>query len=568
MKFSSALVIYLLMHFLPLITLGQKPFQVVFTTEDYKGFKKNPKTEFKDSAQAVNYLNSFCLSAQSKGYLVASIDALQFKSNSCKVAFHLGEKFGDIRLNVDENDLHYFSKELRIREKILTNQSFRANELGKFMGKLHESLLQDGYPFSKVTLTNVLVNETSATGDLIVEKNQRLKWAKIIIKGDTAVSLSYISNLLQIKKGEWYDESQLNWITQRINQVPFLSEIKPNEILFTPEGVELYVYINSKPMSSINGFIGLQPDVIQNKYFLTGELSLKLLNTLKSGELFDLRWQNVQAQTQQLQIQTNFPFLFKSPFGIDGQFNLYKRDTTFLDLKGKIGVQYFIKGGNYITFFYERIASSLLSGANNNSSFTGLSNVKSNNYGVGLKKRSVDYLPNPSRGYSIELSTSAGQRQSQKSDTSLVFKNLLFKGESKIEYYFPIAKRHILKLGNQTSFLSTPDIFQNELFRFGGLNSQRGFNEQEIFASTVTTFSFEYRFLLDQNSRVFLFYDQSFYERNSSGYQFDHPYGFGAGFSFGTQIGIFSIQYALGSQQKNPILIKNGKIHFGYIAYF
>jgi outer membrane protein assembly factor BamA len=78
----------------------------------------------------------------------------------------------------------------------------------------------------------------------------------------------------------------------------------------------------------------------------------------------------------------------------------------------------------------------------------------------------------------------------------------------------------------------------------------------------------EYRFLLDQNSRAFLFFDQSFYERNSSGYAQDHPFGFGAGFSFGTPIGIFSIQYALGSQQNNPILIKNGKIHFGYIAYF
>jgi len=48
----------------------------------------------------------------------------------------------------------------------------------------------------------------------------------------------------------------------------------------------------------------------------------------------------------------------------------------------------------------------------------------------------------------------------------------------------------------------------------------------------------------------------------------DHPFGFGAGFSFGTNIGIFSISYALGQQLNNPILMRNGKVHFGYIAYF
>lgn len=568
MKFSRATVIFLLMLFLPLIVEGQKSFHVSFTSEDYKGFKKNPKTTFKDSTQAVQYIRSLRGKALSKGYLAASVDGLKFKDNSCEVDFFLGKKFGNLHLEVDQNDLDYFKNEARLREKIVTNQPFRAIELGRFMESIHNSLLNNGYPFAKLSLVDVRMENENACGKLIVERNQRLKWKKINVKGDTAVSESYIANLLLIKPGDWYDESQLQFIAQRIAQVPFLSEIKPNEILYTPEGVELFVYLKSRPMSSINGFVGLQPDPILNRYFLTGELSLKLLNTLKRGELFDFRWQNVQAQTQQLNLRFNYPFILKSPFGIDGQFNLYKRDSTFLQLDGKGAIQYFMKGGNFVSFYYERNSSTLLSGAANNTSFSELASVSSNNYGVGLTKRSIDYLPNPSRGFSIEMSTSAGQRQTQKTDTSIVAKTLVFKGESKIEYYLPLAKRHVIRFANQTNFLSTPDIVQNELYRFGGLTTQRGFNEQEIFASTFTTFSLEYRFLLDRNSRAFLFYDHSFYERNSVGYFNDYPFGFGAGFSFGTAIGIFSIQYALGSQQNNPILFKDGKIHFGYIAYF
>ena len=568
MKFSTVTVIFLLMLFRPLFTEGQKPFHISFTSENYKSFMKKPKVEFKDSLELLTYLKIFRAKALSEGYLTASVDDLYFKGKNCKVNFYLGEKFNSIVLILSPEDTEYLKKEGHFKEKFLTNQPFRARDIGVLMTKIHESMLNSGYPFSKVTLTNVEVNAQISSANLSIEKNQRLKWKEIHVKGDTAVSISYISSLLQIKVGDWYNESLLGTIAQKIEQVPFLTEIKSSEFLFTNEGVELFLYLKSRPMSSVNGFVGLQPDLVQGGYFLTGELALKLLNTLKAGELIDLKWQNVQTQTQQLKVQTNFPFLFKSPFGIDGKFNLYKRDSTFLDLKGRATLQYYMKGGNFVSFYYERIASSLLSGSVNNTSFTGLANVKSNNYGVGLTKRKVDYLPNPRKGYSIDISSSVGQRQSQKNDTSLVEKSLVFKGESDIEYFLPVAKRHVFRLANHTSFLSTPNIFQNELYRFGGLTSQRGFNEQEIFASTYTTFSVEYRFLLDQNSRAFLFYDHSFYERNSEGYQNDYPFGFGAGFSFGTQIGIFSIQYALGSQQNNPILFKNGKIHFGYIAYF
>jgi hemolysin activation/secretion protein len=125
-----------------------------------------------------------------------------------------------------------------------------------------------------------------------------------------------------------------------------------------------------------------------------------------------------------------------------------------------------------------------------------------------------------------------------------------------------------MRFSGAGEFYYAPEIYQNELFRFGGLNSLRGFNEEELFASTRVVGTLEYRFLLDRNSNVFVFYDQAFYENNAAIYSKDNPLGFGAGLSFGTNLGIFSISYALGKQQGNPILMRNGKIHFGYIAYF
>jgi hemolysin activation/secretion protein len=115
---------------------------------------------------------------------------------------------------------------------------------------------------------------------------------------------------------------------------------------------------------------------------------------------------------------------------------------------------------------------------------------------------------------------------------------------------------------------AAPELYQNEVFRFGGLNSLRGFNEESLYATSKCVISIEYRYLLDKNSAIFGFVDQGFYENRAVKYMHDHPIGFGAGILFGTKLGSFTMCYALGKQFDNPILMRDARIHFGYIAYF
>jgi hemolysin activation/secretion protein len=132
----------------------------------------------------------------------------------------------------------------------------------------------------------------------------------------------------------------------------------------------------------------------------------------------------------------------------------------------------------------------------------------------------------------------------------------------------PLAKRHVLHLNTVSEFYYADEIYQNEVFRFGGQQTLRGFNEEELYATTRSVVSLEYRYLLDKNSNVFAFFDQAMYENRSTKYYKDAPFGFGFGLSFGTRAGIFAISYGLGKQMNNPLKLNNGKIHFGYVAYF
>jgi outer membrane protein assembly factor BamA len=262
------------------------------------------------------------------------------------------------------------------------------------------------------------------------------------------------------------------------------------------------------------------------------------------------------------------PFLFGSPFGVEANLSLYRRDSTFLDIKSQLSLSYLLSNGFTLKAFYLFSGSNLLSGAGNNPSFSALSNTRSNVYGLNLSKKKLDYIPNPSKGYWLVFDAGIGGRKAMSSDTAEWTPQTTYRTSLSIEYYLPVYKRHVLKMHVRGSLYYAPIIYQNEAFRIGGLSTLRGFNEEELFVTSFMTTTIEYRYLLERNSALFAFFDQAFYENSSANHLTDMPFGFGGGFSFGTNLGIFSISYGLGKQLNNPILVRNGKVHFGYIAYF
>lgn len=547
---------------------SQKNYSVEFNSTEYKNIKKNVPTKFKDSISATKYLHEFQLYAIKKGYILASFDSLQFSTNKLIVDFKCGEHFNSLYLDISKESAEFIKRSSKINEKSIAQLPLTSAEINRVLKTIYSSATSNGYPFVRVFFDSIQYHNGQVYAKLALNLNSKYTFSKIHIKGDSSISELFISSLLDIKPGDVYDESKLNVISSKIKQLNFIKEIKSHELLFTREGVELFLYLNSVPVSSINGAVGLQPNTISKKLSLTGDISLKLLNLLKRGESLNLNWKSIQTQTQSLDAKVTYPFLFKTPFGIDGQFHLYKRDSSFLELKSTIGIQYFLKGGSYLKAFYQNSSSSILDGGKNNPSFINLSSVSTNAYGLALFRRQLDYVPNPSKGFVLNIETAIGTRKKLAIDTIPESKTTTYRTSFQLDWFVPMTKRNILHFASNTAFYIAPEVFQNEVYRFGGQTSFRGFNEEELYATTRSILSLEYRFLLDRNSHVFAFFDQAFYENTASSYMNDHPFGFGTGFSFGTNIGIFSISYALGKQFDNPILMRNGKVHFGYIAYF
>ena len=228
-------------------------------------------------------------------------------------------------------------------------------------------------------------------------------------------------------------------------------------------------------------------------YAITGDIRAKLVNSIKKGESFDLQWKNLQANTQLLKTNITFPSIFRSTFGTEGQFQLYKKDSTFLELKSALAIQYMLSNGNALKLFYRNYQSSLLSsGLVNTSNYA---NVSTNFYGISIQKQTLDYLPSPTKGYLFQLEGALGLRNKKDSILQTKAKTTTVKIDFLFNLYYALHKRHILKLNSASEVLAAPSYARNELLRFGGMVSQRGFKEEELRATSRKLLSLEYRFL-------------------------------------------------------------------------
>jgi hemolysin activation/secretion protein len=142
-------------------------------------------------------------------------------------------------------------------------------------------------------------------------------------------------------------------------------------------------------------------------------------------------------------------------------------------------------------------------------------------------------------------------------------------------WFLPVAKQSAFLFKSHSGSVSlfekgkTVYLLDNEFHRLGGINNIRGFDENSILAGSYTSFTMEYRWLFDRFSNIFAFTDIMYYKNESTaGHTEDTPVGFGIGLNLQTRAGMFSITYALGTQQGNPIELRAAKVHLGYISRF
>jgi hemolysin activation/secretion protein len=197
-------------------------------------------------------------------------------------------------------------------------------------------------------------------------------------------------------------------------------------------------------------------------------------------------------------------------------------------------------------------------------------------YTFGAEIINLDDRLMPRQGLYIDADLSIGTRRiipnplvNASLYDGVILKSAQWLGLGILQYYLPLGRRFTLLNMAHGGIRIAQNIFQNELFRIGGLRQLRGFDEESILASSFGIFTAEFRFFLDNTSFLFAFIDQAWYEQKTADlYRRDLPTGAGAGIAFQTAVGMFTINTALGRQNGSPIDLRSAKVHFGYINSF
>lgn len=535
-------------------------------------FQKLSRTNY------ITELKSLQISLINSGYLAAGIDSVTIIDSIKKIDIYLftGSPYSYSKLRFDNKYEEALSSS-GFRDRLFSNKPFNPLQLSKLFEKVLSYYENNGYPFTSIKLDSTQIIDNEISSKLTINEGPLIRIDSIHIKGGVHNSNKVVYNIIQVTPNDLYRQNIIDQIDTRIKESPFLVAVKPTEYDFTNNKCNIYVYLKNKPASNFNGIIGILPDD-NGKINITGDVKIKLINALHQGESIEINWRKIQNLTQNLKTAFTYPFLFNTSFGIDTKFSLYKRDTTFINLEGKLGVQYIFNSNNSLAVFYQNKSSNLISTKQFEFATTlpEFADISNNAYGIEVKSSKLDYKYNPTKGFLSHLTASAGTKVIRKNNNlnPIIYENtnlktVQFSIQSKLDFYIPIKKRSTVKLGSNTGFIFNENIFTNELFRIGGNRILRGFDEESIYTSSYATATLEYRFLLEENSNLFAFIDGAWYENSVEGnFITDTPIGTGVGINFSTKPGIFSISYALGSQMGNPFLFRSAKIHFGFVSIF
>jgi len=563
---------------LPRVFYAQdRDYRVSFEVTDGTDLKRllPSKTAVKDSLELTTYMGSLLSDLWRSGYIEASIDSSIVQGDELTVYLHAGKEYQWAAIYMDPAD-ESILKEFSLRNKQWLKGKIDPHDLADLREEIITACENNGYPFASISLEDISIVNGGVSARLDLQKNQYYTIDSIIIKGNAKVRKKYLHKLIGIDKGDPYREDELLLISRRVEETGFLSEIKAFELEFYQDQVDLYTYLDRRKGNQFNGIVGFLPDHSKSdKLLVTGDVNLLLINSFGRGESMNLRWEKLEPLSQELHIRTTLPFLFNTSIGTGFNFDLIKQDTSYLTVNPVVNLHYYMDGMNYLRLYYDYSNSTVL----NKSVSPGLplhADMKTSMYGLGLLYRKLDYQYNPRRGISAVLNVGVGSRKltdsqliNSQPEGQIMETSSRYKGEGMLSAFLPAGRSFTLLLRNRSGWIRSDEVYENEMFRLGGINSIRGIEENSVLASAYTLFTVEFRYLLEEHSNAYLFFDGGYYSKDGvNGRIEDSPAGFGAGISLGSRLGIFSINYALGSEFGNPVNIGSAKLHLGYISRF
>ena len=535
------------------------------------------KQKHADSLAAIRTINQLIKSLHNDGFLIANLKGIEGEGNFLFAEIEVGPPFEWIELrpgNVDPLLLRRVS----YQKNGLRANRFDYNQLARLENDILRYGERNGYPFASLIYDSLSITEVKIGASLNLNLGPEITFDSIRVN-DQVVKRPFLESYLGIQMGDLYDEFKVERTVQQIRSMPYVRIVSDATITFQNKEATLYFDLEKRRINKIDGVIGFLPNSNStNGLLVTGQFDMELYNPFLSGKYIGIHWRSPQERSQTLNMRYEHPNLLRSPVSFQGDFKFLKQDTTFTNLNFRADLDVKFGRASSISVFTSISNSNLLSTTQfeNATSLPEFADIDQTLYGVALNLKQLDDLLLPKTGTKLYFSAGLGNKKIQPIDElpssiydGVALSSVQYQVDLAVAHYFYLQPRWNVKLAIDGGWIENPNLFVNDAYRIGGLNSIRGFNENFFFATKYLTNTVENRFYFESNSYLSLFADFGVLENVAESEKLETFIGFGTGISFETQRGIFNLVYAMGaSETAGPVNSNRSKIHFGFTTRF
>ena len=500
---------------------------------------------------ALDEIDRILQQVKKRGFFTARIDSIS-KTNKELIAYlDLGKKINEIIIVTKKDNTN------GIIDSGINSIKIKTREFSDLTNQLLEQIDRKGNSFSEITYVNPLLKNDTLFLEMKISNSSSRKIDKVITRGYEDFPKKFISKYFLIDKNTVFSKQKLNQVSALSNKLDFIKEKKVPEVLFKKDSTHLYLFLDKIGTSSFDGLVNFSSKENGKGLLLNGNLDLKLNNTFNTGEKFEIIWNKVSDEKTDFKINSYVPYILNSKFSTTLEFYLYRQDSTFINTNFELKTDYLINQKSHASILYSSEKSNYLLNISNNDL------ASYSNYFIGLgyelKKSSTSNLYKYKNGLNLNLTI--GKR---KTDTESI---------NQLKFHFSafanvqINNRGYLNIKNESGLLTSKNYLLNELFRIGGANSIRGYNEQSIFTNGYSYSNIEFRYSLDTSSYLYSITDLGVYKENTTN-KIKKLLGIGAGYQFRINNNLVNLGYVISTNSSTNAKLNSSRLVVRWTSFF
>lgn len=495
-----------------------------------------------DSLSAVKFLDSL---AQNH-YFLTDITKVEKKNRVTNIFYDKKQNFNEAKVILED----------KIAQDLRLNKNFKTKNLDSLKAVINNYYAEEGFTFNRIKSQFQGFDNYIPKVFLNIDLQRRRRIDKLVLKNYTKLPRKYVQNLEQKYLKRPYNRNELSELNTELQTNTYINLEKPPQSLFRKDSTEIYLFFKKRNTNVFDGLIGFGT-TDSAKFTVNGSLNLELNNIFNDFEKIGLSWNRTPNGGQTFNLTTDIPYLFRSNIGANINFNIYRQDSLFTTVQATPGIYYQFRTAKKLgirgRFEKSVVSDSLLY------------------QGRDYSKKGIGLWFSMATPADVEIFQNKNQI-----NFSLDFLNAqyTFYKQNQINYFIHVAKNfnvansHYFFISGESAFTENARGNANELLRFGGWNSLRGFAENSLLANFYAYTTAEYRYLIESDMYFNIFGQYGILQNKNINLKKVNLYSLGFGLRFIIPLGLMSIELSNGTTSDATFNFKQTKISWGIFSRF